>query len=229
MPSTEVDHVSSIDFRRAFPLVLDGLPVEPGAAGRQSPPAAEVRHRVGSLYYVREAPTASLAKPAYLEALCTTDPTKYGIRVAGPFDTGDIDFSNRLDLSGSLSGLDAKVVSAGLEGKFTDYYEFKLTNAKRLEITGVDADRLFENRGFQRDCVGWRNAIAKQGWAAYQIVSITYGDLSFGPRRTLSLSPEVSAKLASLTPSLETTVATTTQLRTSGKGLVVSFTPIGRN
>ena len=185
--------------------------------------------KVGSLYYVREKPTNSFKKGAYLESLCYINLDKYGIVPEGPFSTADIDFSRQLELSGAISGLNARIADVGLDGKFSDYFEYKLTNAKRVDITGVDAEKLFRSRAFQDDCLGWRNNISKNGWAAYQILSVTYGDISFGPKTTASLSPTVSLKLASITPSIKSTISSTTQTKTSGKGLVVSFTPIIRN
>lgn len=192
-----------------------------------TPPRADIR--VGSLYFVRERPTEALTSPARLESLCTVNLAKYGVEVSEPVAVADIDLTQDRSFSTAISGINSKLVSAGLDGSFSKYFEYKLTNAKTVEISGVEADKLFSNRGFQKDCLGWRKNIARQKWAAYQILSITYGDFSFGPKSTLSLTPTLSLKLKSVTPGIKATISSVTKSTTSGKGMVVAFTPLNRS
>lgn len=198
---------------------LDGRPLVPPTSGVT----------VGSLYYVREAPTFDTSSPARLERLCTVNLAKYGIATSAPTAVADIDFSQTLELSGSLTGLSASFATLGLTGSVKDYYEYKLTNAKHVDITPLEADRIFESRAFDKDCRGWRQNIAKKNWGKYQIIGITYGDLTFGPKRDLTVSPEVTLKLAGFTPTLKSTMSRHRQDMVTGKGLVVTFQPLPRD
>lgn len=201
---------------------------EPTLEGRALIPPRE-GIKVGSLYFVREAPTADLSRPADLERLCEVNLDKYDIHPSGPFGVADIDFARSPEFSATLSGLQASIVSAGLTGSFSDYYEYKLVNAKRVDISFVEAERLFASRAFQSDCTGWRRNIGKLNWGKYQILGITYGDINFGPKRDIVFSPEISAKIASLTPKLAMTLKSSSHETISGKALVISFSPLLRD
>ncbi|MFG1478176.1 hypothetical protein V5F53_05845 [Xanthobacter sp. V4C-4] len=80
---------------------------------------------VGSLYYVQERPSARLEAPTELESLCDVRPDLTVFGVANPVaqPVADINLLFDTRLQGSLSGLSTKLLSVGLSGNVSDYYE----------------------------------------------------------------------------------------------------------
>jgi len=209
---------------------LGGCNTVSGITGERElrPPRAGIQ--VGSLYYVREAPTGDLSKPANLERLCTVNLAKYGIAAQDGQAVADIDLLTKYDVSGSLDGIKYDFVSLGFTGSISDYFEYKLTNVKRVDISYDEAQRIFNDRGFHQDCRSWRGNIAGQNWGIYQIQSVSVGDIVF-TRKPLNLGVDAnaSAKLSSFEPKLKLSLKREAQVGFNGKGVVATFGPIPRN
>lgn len=209
---------------------LGGCNTISGMTGERElrPPRAGIQ--VGSLYFVREAPTAELSRPANLERLCTVNLAKYGISPMDGQTVADIDLLTKYEGSGSLDGIKNDFLSLGFTGSISDYFDYKLTNVKRADISYDEAQRIFNDRGFHQDCKSWRGNIAGQNWGIYQIQSVSIGDIVF-TRKPLNLSfdANASAKLASLEPKLKASLKREAQADFNGKGVVATFGPILRN
>lgn len=192
------------------------------------PPRAGIQ--VGSLYYVRETPTADLSRPANLERLCSVALSKYGISAQEGQSVADIDLLTKYDATGGLDGVKTSFFSLGFSGSLSDYFEYKLTNVKRTDISYDEAQRIFNDRAFRKDCTSWRGNIAGQNWGIYQIQSISVGDIVF-TRKPLNfnLDANASAKLASIEPQLKASIKREAQTGFTGKGVVATFGPISRN
>lgn len=185
---------------------------------------------VGSLYYVRENPTSDISKPANLERLCSIKLENYGISAQGGQAVADIDLLTKYESSGSLDGIKNDFFSLGLSGSLSDYFEYKLTNVKRTDISYQEAERIFQNRAFRRDCTSWRGNIAGNNWGIYQIQSISTGDVSF-KRKPLNfnLDANASAKIGAFEPKLKVTLKREASEGYNGKAVVATFGPILRN
>ena len=183
---------------------------------------------VGSIYYVSERPTAKLETPTYLEPLCDTQPDLkiYGVANPSAEPVADITLLFDTRLQGSLAGLSTQLVSLGLTGNVSDYYEYKLTNVSKYTISEASAETVFEGMARQRGC---RNAIARhRDEGVYQIKATYVGDLVFQRKQGSAVDANVSAKLGKIEPTVKATFARTLSLGFSGKGLVFSFVPILR-
>ncbi|HVZ50597.1 MAG TPA: hypothetical protein VG986_01425 [Pseudolabrys sp.] len=191
------------------------------------PPRAGVQ--VGSLYFVRERPTAEITKPANLESLCDVNLAVYGVKASPGESVADIDLQNNLDASGALSGIQTTLVKVGLSGSFSDYFTYKLTNAKRSYISYNDAEKIFNARAFRKDCASWRGNIAGQNWGIYQILSVTTGDIDFQRKNTGSLDADASVRLKAVEPAIKASIKNDAHMNYSGKGVVLTFGPIVRN
>lgn len=215
-------------------LVLWGLglagcnPSVLGALGERElrPPRTGVQ--VGSLYYVRERPTSDLSRPANLERLCSINLDRYAVSPQA-VQVSDINLLRKLDLEGSLDGIKNEFFSLGLSGNLNNHYEYKLTNVKRVDISYVEAERIFQNRATRQDCLNWRGNIASNGWGIYQIQSISIGDIQFSRKSDFGMSAEASAKIKTFEPRLKAAIKRSTGVDFSGKGMVASFGPIIRN
>lgn len=215
-------------------LVVSGLglagcnPSFSGIIGERElrPPRTGVQ--VGSLYYVRERPTNDLSRPANLERLCSINLDRY---IVSPqtVQVADIDLLRKLDVEGSLDGIKNEFFSLGLSGNLNNHFEYKLANVKRVDISYVEAERIFQNRGTRQDCLNWRGNIASNGWGIYQIQSISIGDIQFSRKSSFGLSAEASAKIKTFEPRLKASIKRSTGVEFNGKGMVASFGPIVRN
>lgn len=191
------------------------------------PPRAGVE--VGSLYYVRERPTNDLSRPANLERLCTVNLGRYGVTPKAGQQIADIDLLSKLEFEGTLSGIQTELVSLGLSGSVSNYFEYKLSNVTRTDIDYVDAEKIFRQRATQDDCLQWRGNIERNNWGIYQIQSISIGDIKFARKNEFSSGVDASAKLRVVEPKLKASIKNTTGVQFGGKGLVVTFAPIPRN
>ena len=184
--------------------------------------------RVGSLYYVREAPTQDISKPAHLIPLCTANLTRYHVKPQSD-RVADIDLFDTVEASAALDGIRAQFAQLGLSGSLGDYYSYSLTNVVETDITKVEADRIFDQRGERNDCAGWRNSMRGLDWGVYQVLGISAGDIHFARSNTAGLGADVEAKIVHFEPKLKAAIKHASGLAFSGKGLVVSFQPILRN
>jgi hypothetical protein len=200
----------------------------PGPTGERElrPPVAGIK--LGSLYYVREAPTEDISKPANLIKLCTTRLERYGI-VLEPQPGADIDLLEKLDVNAALDGIKVQFAQLGLNGSLGNYYNYTLKNVIRTDISRTQADRIMNQRGEEDDCSNWRESMRGNQWGVYQILAISTGDISFSRNRTFEAGADVKAKLLTLEPKLKAAIKNATGLSFSGKGLVVSFQPVLRN
>jgi hypothetical protein len=191
------------------------------------PPRAGIQ--VGSLYYVREKPTDNVSSPANLQPLCSVNLATYGITLASPQPVADVDLLSNLALSGSLSGVQTRMATLGLNGSVSSYFEYKITNVMRTDIQYLDAEKIFSARATRDDCLNWRGNVGKNNWAIYQIQAISSGDINFGRKTDWALEADVSAKLLQIEPQVKASIKRSSSVQMNGKGLVVSFVPILRN
>lgn len=201
--------------------VLSGRELRPQKAGIN----------VGSLYFARETPTNDSSKPVNLEPLCEINLEKYGIiaRTDADGERRDIDLSGQLEASGALSGIKNYLVTAGIGGGFSDYFEYKLTNVRDSSITWTQAQAIFNDRAFQNDCKYWRSNISREQWARYQVLSLTVGDIVFQQKNATNLSPDIQAKISVAEPALKASLKRDYKLLVSGKGLVVAVNQVIRD
>lgn len=203
-------------------------PATEDIGGRElRPPRAGIT--VGSLYFVREKPTDDLSRPANLERLCDVNLTVYGVETTGPVRVADIDLMSRLEANGSLGGIATVFVKAGLQGNISRYFEYKLINVTQTDISLNDAENIYANRAFRKDCAAWRQNIGALNWGKYQIIAIKVGDLSFARKSISGASADITAKLNVVEPALKAELRRETGATFSGKGLVAVFSPISRN
>ncbi|WP_454917590.1 hypothetical protein [Xanthobacter sediminis] len=184
---------------------------------------------VGSLYYVSERPTSGLETPTYLESLCDLRPdlTAFGVANPIPEQVADINLLYDTRLQGALSGLSMKLLSLGLSGNVSDYYEYKLTNVTKYTISESAAQTVFERLAAERRCNASLQRHAGEG--IYQVKATYVGDLIFQKKQGAGLDGTAAAKIGQIEPTLKATFAQTLNLGFSGKGLVFSFVPIVRN
>lgn len=201
------------------PAVLGGRILQPHKAGIN----------VGSLYFAREAPTNDQSRPVNLERLCEINLEKYNVTPVYETETLDIDLASQLEATGALSGIKNYFVSLGLSGGFSDYYEYKLTNVRDRSITLDEAERIFNGRAFRSDCRYWRSNVSRANWARYQVLSLKTGDIALQQKSSANLSADVKAKISVAEPQLKAALKNEYKLAVSGKGLVISVSPIIRD
>lgn len=208
-------------------IVLAGCSQPEPTGGRElDPPRTGIE--VGSLYFVREKPRSDFDQAADLEDLCVLELSADQIAGLSTKTLPDFDILKELDADGALSGIKTKAVDVGLSANLEKYYSYKLTNVQSATISLVDAENLFDSQAFRSKCKGWRKNVDNLGFAAYQVLSVTMGDLEFARRSGVGADAEVSAKLAELEPELKAELKRTYSSTLSGKGLVVSFKPLPR-
>jgi hypothetical protein len=190
------------------------------------PPQSDVL--VGSLYYAREAPTTSLTAPISIEPLCFIDYSEFGIK-ADTRAVADIDLLKATNVSGALSGIQAKLVSVGLSGDVSRYFSLKAVNVRKISLWGTDAEGLMDKLASSGKCQNWRRNIEKYGWAAYQIESIYVGDIVYSRKAGVEGSVDVSAKLDQIEPALRSSLRANSEAGLNGKALVFGIVPLPRN
>lgn len=190
---------------------------------------------VGSLYYANGRPTTggfltSEAKAQVaIESLCDiqADLTVFG--VANPVAEGvsDINLLYDVQVQTALNAVRGTLVTAGLSGNVSDYYEYQLVNVTKYAISEVAAQTVFDKMSAQRRC---KAAIARHAQdAIYQVKATYVGDIVFKRKQGFGIDTSVEAKLAQVEPTIKATVSRSVQLGFSGKGYVFSFVPIARN
>ncbi len=197
----------------------------PDWVGRElRPPRSDVQ--VGALYFARE--KIGTSGPVNLERLCDINLSKYNV-TPSEIRVADIDLTNTIEASGALEGIKNYFFNAKIDGNFSDYFEYKLTNVIERSITGAEAEHIFGERAFQKDCTGWRTNIADQNWAKMQILSVRIGDIVFKQKDNAGGSAEINAKISVATPKLTSALKANYNLAMNGKGLVFSFSSLPRN
>jgi hypothetical protein len=200
--------------------------VSPEIGGRELRPA-RAGINVGSLYFAREKATEDRSRPVNLERLCEVNLATYAVL---PVDArqSDLDLSFKLEASGAVSGIKNIFVNLGLGGNFSDHFEYKLTNVVDRSITYQEAERLFSDRAFKRDCSHWRRNISRENWARYQILSIKTGDIVLRQKTDSGASADIKAKIAVAEPQLKAALSRSYNLAVSGQGMVIAVNPIIR-
>ena len=190
------------------------------------PPRAGIK--VGSLYYVKEAPNAESDSPANLIRLCDFNLADFQISPETQ-PVADIDLLKKFEISGGLEGVKTKAVELGLSGNISRYYTYKLTNVSQSDISYAEAGSVFDKSAFGPNCSKWRNNIAQENWGMYQVQNVKVGDIVFERKNSAGLSASVKAKLQVIEPELKSTLQNNYEAKLSGKQLVVSFEPIDRS
>lgn len=197
-----------------------------GTGGRELRPA-RAGINVGSLYFARERATEDRSRPVNLERLCEVNLARYAVL---PVDArqSDVDLSFKLEASGAVSGIKNIFVNLGLSGNFSDHFEYKLTNVVDRSISYQEAQTLFDDRAFKRDCSHWRKNISRENWARYQILSIKTGDIVLRQKTETGVSAEIKAKIAVAEPHLKVALSRSYNLAVSGQAMVIAVNPIIR-
>lgn len=184
---------------------------------------------VGSIYYAAEAPTKRRDIPTALEPLCDTRPDLSAFGVANPKadPVADINLLFDARLQGELGGVSTKLVSLGLSGNVSDYYEYKLTHVSKYAISEAAAQTVFEGMMRDRRC---RAAVDRnRAFGIYQVQATYVGDIVFRRKQAAASDASVSARLSKIEPTIKSTFSRTLDLGFSGEGLVFSFVPILRS
>jgi hypothetical protein len=199
----------------------------PGGTGGRELRPARAGINVGSLYFAREKATEDRSRPVNLERLCEVSLERYAVL---PVDArqSDVDLSFKLEASGAVSGIKNIFVNLGLSGNFSDHFEYKLTNVIDRSISYQEAQTLFDDRAFKRDCRHWRKNISRENWARYQILSIKTGDVVLRQKTETGVSADIKAKIAAAEPQLKVALSRSYNLAVSGQGMVVAVNPIIR-
>lgn len=197
-------------------------------SGRELKPAKS-DIRLGSLYYVKEAPVRDAEQPADLQDLCIFPLDDDRSLSVTKKRIGDLNLLRDLKADGKLSGIEFRLAKLGLQGDVGRYYSYTLKNAREISLPLVDAQNLFDSKAFLDKCSGWRANIAAQGWAAYQILSYIEGDLVLERESGGRANAEASLKLAEIEPELRAELEREIGSKYEGKALVMSFNPILRN
>lgn len=182
---------------------------------------------VGSLYFAREKATEDRSRPVNLERLCEVNLERHAVL---PVDAkqSDLDLSYKLEASGAVTGIKNIFVAIGLSGNFSDHFEYKLTNVVDRSISYQEAETLFADRAFKRDCGHWRRNISRENWARYQILSLKTGDIVLRQKSDSSASADIKAKIAVAEPQLKAALSRGYNLAVSGQGMVIAVNPIIR-
>jgi hypothetical protein len=198
-----------------------------GTGGRELRPA-RAGINVGSLYFAREKATEDRSRPVNLERLCEVDLARYAVL---PVDArqSDVDLSFKLEASGAVSGIKNIFVNLGLSGNFSDHFEYKLTNVVDRSISYQEAETLFADRAFKRDCSHWRRNISRENWARYQVLSLKTGDIVLRQKTDSGVSADIKAKIAVAEPQLKAALSRSYNLAVSGQGMVIAVNPIIRD
>ncbi|MCS0501506.1 hypothetical protein [Ancylobacter mangrovi] len=193
------------------------------------PPQSNVQ--VGSLYYAREEPTEKLDRPLALEPLCFTDLDLHGIALVDNSNVPSFDVTSAFSGGGHFSGLRTRLLSAGLSGDVTDYYDLKLVNVTKSGITHTDAENLFEALSQRGNCRRWFSNLDKnlKQFAIYQIESVYSGDIALSRKQSQSGQANLSLTLAKLQPQLEAELKRETGDAVTGKTMVFAVVPLVRN
>jgi hypothetical protein len=199
----------------------------PGGTGGRELRPARAGINVGSLYFARERATEDRSRPVNLERLCEVSLARYAML---PVDArqSDVDLSFKLEASGAVSGIKNIFVNLGLSGSFSDHFEYKLTNVVDRSISYQEAQTLFDDRAFKRDCSHWRKNISRENWARYQILSIKTGDIVLRQKTETGVSADIKAKIAVAEPQLKAALSRSYNLAVSGQGMVIAVNPIIR-
>lgn len=197
-----------------------------GTGGRELRPA-RAGINVGSLYFAREQATEDRSRPVNLERLCEVNLERYAVL---PVDAkqSDLDLSFKLEASGAVSGIKNIFVNIGLGGNFSDHFEYKLTNVVDRSISYQEAQTIFRDRGFRKDCSEWRSNISREKWARYQILSVKTGDIVLRQKTDSGVSADIKAKIAVAEPQLKAALSRSYNLAVSGQGMVIAVNPIIR-
>ncbi|WP_376986606.1 hypothetical protein [Bosea sp. R86505] len=200
----------------------------PGGTGGRELRPARAGINVGSLYFAREKATEDRSRPVNLERLCEVDLARYAVL---PVDArqSDVDLSFKLEASGAVSGIKNIFVNLGLSGNFSDHFEYKLTNVVDRSISYQEAETLFADRAFKRDCSHWRQNISRENWARYQVLSLKTGDIVLRQKTDSGSSADIKAKIAVAEPQLKAALSRSYNLAVSGQGMVIAVNTIIRD
>lgn len=182
---------------------------------------------VGSLYFAREMATNDSSRPVNLERLCEIRLERHAVLPVEAAQA-DVDLSHKIDTTGAVSGIRNIFVNVGLSANFNDHFEYKLTNVVDRSISYQEAQTLFDDRAFRRDCKYWRQNISRENWARYQILSIKTGDIVLQRKSDSGASADIKAKIAVAEPQLKAALSRQYNLAVSGRGMVIAVNPIIR-
>jgi hypothetical protein len=216
----------------AFGLLAAGCvpqpSIDPGlwTGGRELRPA-RAGINVGSLYFARETATNDASRPVNLERLCEIRLERHAV-LPVEVAQADIDLSYKIDATGAVSGIKNIFVNVGLNANFNDHFDYKLTNVVDRSISYQEAQTLFNDRAFRKDCRDWSQRISRENWARYQVLSIKTGDIVLQRKSDSGGSADIKARIAVAEPQLKAALSRQYNLAVNGRGMVIAVNPIIR-
>lgn len=190
------------------------------------PPQQNVR--VGSLYYARETPTERLDLPVAIEPLCFTALDRHEVQLIDTVGVASFDVTDSFSGGAGLSGIKTTLLSAGLKGDLSTYYDLKLTDVTKSGITRDDAQKIFEALKRWGECRAWFGKV-DPNFAVYQIEAVYTGNLVLVRKQTTGGEADLSVRLNAIEPALTAKLKSEAGDSVTGKSMVFAIVPILRN
>lgn len=163
-----------------------------------------------------------------IEPLCFTALDLHGVQQLEPVGVTSFDVTDGFSGSGGLSGIKTMLVSAGLKGDLTTYYDLKLANVTKTGITHGDAQTVFDRLRRREDCQHWFGNVDPL-FAVYQVESVYTGDIVLSRKHEWGAGGELALTLEALQPKLEAKLRNETRDSVTGKTMVFAIVPLPRN
>ena len=191
-----------------------------------APPVSKLA--VGTLFYVDK--NANLSKPTHFEQLCRPNLIGRGFREPESAKSDlSIDLLKDFSASGGLSGIETAMLKLGIDGKITDYFEYKLTNIEVVDYDLVTANNIYENMNSWIECQNWRSGDFIKNQAIHQIKTAYRGDLVFSKKFGTDINANLTAKLNSIEPKITAALKSVSSSGVSGNSLFVVVHTIQRS
>lgn len=157
--------------------------------------------------------------PVSLRTVCNITPSIIqlsGVKRAGHFE--EYDLLSSLTASGSVTGINASVLSGELNGNLSDYYDIKLKNGDIYEVSGESADMVFDRLTMGNRCRARYQRDGKRLYI-YQVSKAYVGNVELSTKNNIFLSAEMFAKIKALEPKAKLQFERKYNIVFSGKNL----------
>jgi len=207
-------------------LALAGCGGLPFGARALVPPESGIR--TAALYTAPERPGFNRTGPVSLRLMCNVpDSLMQTISYQPESTVADIDLMSSFAASGSVSGIRASVLSADLQGSFSDYFELKLTNVVKRSISDEEARAVFSRFMARSGCQG-AYAADRYSRTIYQVLAVYVGDVQFGVKRDGLFSADLALKLKALEPKAKAELKRVYNVSFSGRQMVGAVETVAR-
>ncbi|MFG1226570.1 hypothetical protein [Xanthobacter wiegelii] len=188
-----------------------------------NPPETNVR--AGYLYSADLSFSGS--SPVHLRLMCNVPGSiANSINYQEESTVANLGVTREISLSGTISGIQASVVSASLAGSLSDYYDLKMTNTVKKFLSEEEARIVFNKLMNRPTC--YNEYVANRGRSVYQIFAIYVGDVELKVRGDRGFSADLSAKLKALEPKAKVEIKRKFDMSFSGKQMVGAVETIKR-